>query len=163
MKFTIYCVQPALSNFCTNDRFRRICQGNRHRNIPDDLARIRIEHTLKDLSCPCGCGNQLHKISEVVTEQLEIVPAKIYVKQHVRFKYAGCKHQNKVVTAPMPNQPIDKGFAGPGLLADVAHSKLSPHSNSGFLFGKKLVRGYNPSFNLGGLSHDLPALLIKIY
>lgn len=100
---------------------------NGHRNIPDDLPRVRIEHTLKDLSCPCGCGNQLYKISEVVTEQLEIVPAKIYVKQHVRFKYAGCKHQNKVVTAPMPNQPIDKGFAGPGLLADVLVNKYDDH------------------------------------
>ena len=100
---------------------------NGHRNIPDNLPRIRIEHTLKDLSCPCGCGNQLHKISEVVTEQLEIVPAKIYVKQHIRFKYAGCKYQNKVVTAPMPNQPIDKGFAGPGLLADVLINKYDDH------------------------------------
>ena len=98
-----------------------------HRNIPDDLTRIRIEHVLKDLNCPCGCGNQLHKIGEVITEQLEIVPAKIYVKQHARFKYAGCKHQNKVVTAPMPNQPIDKGFAGPGLLADVLVKKYDDH------------------------------------
>jgi len=56
----------------------------------------------------------LQKIGEVITEQLEIVPAKIYIKQHVRFKYAGCIHQDKVITAAMPNQPIDKGFAGLG-------------------------------------------------
>lgn len=99
----------------TYDRKKR----NGHRNIPDNLPRVRIEYELKDLTCPCGCGKQLQKIDEVITEQLEIVPAKIYVKQHVRFKYAGCLHQNQVITAPMPNQPIDKGFAGSGLLADV--------------------------------------------
>ncbi len=98
-----------------------------HRNIPNDLPRVRIEHVLEDLTCPCGCGNQLHKIGEVTTEQIEIVPAKIFVIEHVRFKYAGCEHQNKVVTAPMPNQPIDKGLAGPGLLADVLVNKYDDH------------------------------------
>lgn len=100
---------------------------NGHRNISDNLPRVRVEYKLEDLSCPCGCGNQLQKIGEVITEQLEIVPAKIYVKQHVRFKYAGCAHQNKVITASMPNQPIDKGFAGPGLLADVLVKKYDDH------------------------------------
>lgn len=100
-----------------------------HRQIPEDLPRIRIEYQLKDeeLKCPCGCGNTLHKIGEVITEQLEIVKPKIYVKQHVRFKYAGCANQEKVVTAPMPAQPIDKGLAGPGLLADVIISKYDDH------------------------------------
>lgn len=100
---------------------------NGHRNIPDTLPRVRIEYELPDLTCPCGCGNQLHKIGEVITEQLEIVPAKIYVNEHVRFKYAGCAHQDKVITAAMPNQPIDKGFAGPGLLADVLVKKYDDH------------------------------------
>jgi transposase len=100
---------------------------NGHRNIPDNLPRERIEYKLQDLTCPCGCGNQLHKIGEVVTEQLEIIPAKIYVRQLVRFKYAGCITGEKVITAPMPNQPIDKGFAGPGLLADVLVNKYDDH------------------------------------
>jgi transposase len=100
---------------------------NGHRNIPDNLPRVRIEYKLDTLYCPCGCGSQLQKIGEVITEQLEIVPAKIYVKQHVRFKYAGCVHQNKVITASMPNQPIDKGLAGPGLLADVLVKKYDDH------------------------------------
>jgi transposase len=100
---------------------------NGHRNIPKDLPRVRIEYKLSELDCPCGCGNELNKIGEVITEQLEIVPAKIYVKQHVRFKYAGCANEDKVITAPMPAQPIDKGFAGPGLLADVIINKYDDH------------------------------------
>lgn len=94
--------EPAQKETITYERDKR----NGHRNVPDNLPRVRIEYKLEDLSCPCGCGNQLHKIGEVITEQLEIVPAKIYVKQHVRFKYAGCLHQSQVVTAPIPNQLI---------------------------------------------------------
>ncbi|CAL7961911.1 hypothetical protein GAMM_290010 [Gammaproteobacteria bacterium] len=89
--------EPIQKETITYDRKKR----NGHRNIPDNLPRVRIEYKLEDLTCPCGCGNQLHKIGEVITEQLEIVPAKIYVKQLVRFKYAGCLHQNQVITAPM--------------------------------------------------------------
>jgi len=102
---------------------------NGHRNIPEDLPRVRCEHKLSDeeLICPCGCGRKLHKIGEVISEQIELIPAKIYVKQHVRFKYAGCIHGNKVVTAPMPTQPIDKGLAGPGLLANVLIDKYDDH------------------------------------
>jgi transposase len=102
---------------------------NGHRNIPSDLPRVRIEYKLSEdeLDCPCGCGKKLHKIGEAITEQLEIVPARIYVKQHVRFKYAGCVNEDKVLTAPMPNQPIDKGLAGPGLLADVIVNKYDDH------------------------------------
>jgi transposase len=115
--------EPVKSEVITYTRNKR----NGHRNIPADLPRERIEYKLSDLTCPCGCGNQLHKIGEVITEQLEIVPAKIYVKEHVRFKYAGCAHQDQVITAAMPNQPIDKGFAGPGLLAEVLVNKYDDH------------------------------------
>ena len=100
---------------------------NGHRNKPKDLPIMRIEYQLEDLTCPCGCGNKLHKIGEVITEQIEIVPAKIFIKRHARFKYAGCANQNKVITAAMPNQPIDKGWAGPGLLADVLVNKYDDH------------------------------------
>jgi transposase len=100
---------------------------NGHRQKPKDLPVMRIEYQLKDLTCPCGCGNKLHKIGEVMTEQLEMVPAKIFVKQHVRFKYAGCVYGDKVLTATMPNQPIDKCWAGAGLLANVLVDKYDDH------------------------------------
>lgn len=100
---------------------------NGHRNRPKDLPVVRIEYHLQDLSCPCGCGKQLHKIGEIITEQLEMVPAKIFVKQHVRFKYAGCANQSKVITAAMPAQPIEKSWAGPGLLANVLVDKYDDH------------------------------------
>jgi len=115
--------EPAKQETITYTRKKR----NGHRNRSQDLPVVRIEYQLKNLTCPCGCGKKLHKIGEVVTEQLEMIPAKIFVKQHVRFKYAGCNNQNKIITASMPNQPIDKSWAGPGLLAAVLVDKYDDH------------------------------------
>jgi len=100
----------------------------RQRQLPAHLPRQRIEYDIPDeqKTCDCGCQQPLKKIGEDVLEQLEIVPAQLYVIQHVRFKY-GCVRDSKVVTAPMPRQPIDKSMAGPGLLADAIIKKYDDH------------------------------------
>ncbi len=87
------------------------------RQLPADLPRKRIEYDLSEQQkhCNCGCGRRLKKIGEEVLEQLEIIPAQVYIIEHVRFKYAGCAYDSLVVTADMPRQPIDKSMAGPGL------------------------------------------------
>jgi transposase len=69
------------------------------------------------------------KVSEEISEQLEFQPAAFYVNEHVRYIYA-CQDEDctaNVVTAPKPPQPIDKGLAGPDMLAFVATSKLAEH------------------------------------
>lgn len=101
--------------------------------LPEHLPRIRVEHDLTEdqKKCPC-CGKTRHKIGEEVSEQLEYIPASLKVLQHVRFKYAcsDCEEQAvnpQIETAPKPEQPIEKGQAGPGLLAYVIVSKLGDH------------------------------------
>jgi transposase len=84
---------------------------------------VRIEHDVPEAEkhCPCGCARTL--IGEDVSEQLDIIPAKIQVLVHVRKKYA-CKHcEEGITTAPLPPQPIPKSNASPGLLAHIAVSK----------------------------------------
>jgi transposase len=67
------------------------------------------------------------QIGEEVSEQIEYQPAEFYIIEHVRPKYA-CKHcEGQVVVADKPSQPIEKGLAGPGLLAFVATSKYCDH------------------------------------
>jgi len=106
---------------------KKLRQGQRQ--FPADLPRQRIEYDLPEEKkiCACGCGQALKKIGEEVLEQLEIVPAKMYLIEHVRFKYAGCAENATVITADMPRQPIDKSMAGPGLLADVVIKKYDDH------------------------------------
>jgi transposase len=63
----------------------------------------------------------------VTSEQLEHTPASLFVIEHVQVTYACRKCQEQVVTAPKPPQPIEKGVAGPGLLAHVITAKYVQH------------------------------------
>ena len=105
-------------------------RGHGRRRLPDSLPRRRIIHEISEAErrCPC-CGKLRVKVSEEISEQLEFQPAAFYVNEHVRYIYA-CQDEDctaSVVTVPKPPQPIDKGLAGPGMLAFVATSKLAEH------------------------------------
>ena len=93
--------------------------------LPDHLP--RIEHRHEPESCTCGqCGNDLVKIGEDVTEQLDVEPAKFFVHRHIRPQYA-CRSCETVTAAPIPPAVIDGGMAAVGLLAWVMISKYQDH------------------------------------
>jgi len=91
--------------------------------LPDTLPRVEAIHELPEdeRRCPHD-GQPLQVIGEAVSEQLDIVPAKIQVIRHVRKRYA-CDCGQCIRTAPLPAQPIPKSLASPGLLAHVTVSK----------------------------------------
>jgi transposase len=91
--------------------------------LPDNLPRVAALHDLTDEQKQCACGEQKSRIGEEVSEQLDIMPPKIQVIQHIRPKYV-CKKcegtaadEAAVSIAPMPEQMIPKSIATPGLLA----------------------------------------------
>ena len=91
--------------------------------LPDSLVRVDKIHELSEVERVCEHdGKVLNEIGEVVSEQLDIIPAKIQVIRHIRKKYA-CDCGKCIKTAPMPNQPIPKSLASPGLLAHITVSK----------------------------------------
>jgi len=93
------------------------------KKLPDNLPRVKVIHDLPEGErfCPHD-GAALSEIGEATSEQLDIVPAKIQVIQHIRKQYAcGCGHCIK--TADLPAQPIPKSMASPGLLAHISVSK----------------------------------------
>jgi transposase len=92
--------------------------------LPADLPRIEVIHDLGEDEKFCSeDGHALHRIGEEVSEQLEIIPARVRVIKRIRYKYA-CRHcETGVTTAAMPPQIIPKSIATPGLLAYVATSK----------------------------------------
>lgn len=98
--------------------------------LPDHLPRTRIEHDIPEADKTCACGCRKTRIGEVTSEQLDIIPEKIQVLQHARFKYAcrSCEGVDDdgptVVTAPMPPQPIPKSNASPGLIAYIGVAKF---------------------------------------
>lgn len=66
------------------------------------------------------------KIGEEITEELEYKPGTFYVNRYVRPKYARSSGEG-VVIGILPSRPIEKGLAGPGLLAHVMISKFVDH------------------------------------
>jgi transposase len=107
---------------------RRHWRRRGRQRLPEHLPRKRVEYELpaEELPCP-DCGHERVKIGEEVSEQLEYVPASLFVIQHARFRYACRACQEHVAVADKPPQPIDKGLPGPGLLAQTITSKYSDH------------------------------------
>jgi transposase len=68
----------------------------------------------------------LRKLGEDVSEMLEYVPASFFVVRHVRPKLS-CTKCDHIVQAAAPSRPIERGIAGPGLLAHVLVSKYADH------------------------------------
>ncbi|MDH5232362.1 MAG: IS66 family transposase [Gammaproteobacteria bacterium] len=94
--------------------------------LPVELPRIEVIHDLEDSekTCPHD-GHTLKPIGETCSEQLDIIPAKIQVIRHIRKKYACPCCDQTIKTAKLPNQPISKSQASPGLLAHIAVSKYA--------------------------------------
>jgi transposase len=95
------------------------------RPLPEQLRRVTKMHTPKQEVCP-DCGGRLRPLGEDVSEMLEYVPGHFEVIRLVRPKLSctGCEH---IVQEPAPSRPIDRGLAGPGLLAHVLVAKFSDH------------------------------------
>jgi transposase len=91
--------------------------------LPDTLPRVEVIHEIPEdqRQCPHD-GQVLAEINQVVSEQLDIIPAQIRVIRHIRKQYA-CACGQCIQTALLPGQPIPKSMASPGLLAHIAVSK----------------------------------------
>ena len=110
-------------------------RGHGRRRLPSNLPREMIIHDLPEAEKPCPCCGKLrHVIGKQTHEQLDYIPAKLKVIEHVRLTY-GCPQCEanaspdgpQIITADKPLQPIEKGLAAPGLLSYVIVSKYSDH------------------------------------
>lgn len=88
--------------------------------LPADLPREQV------VIEPSEDVSGMKKIGEEITEELERIPGKLFVRQYVRPKYAKLDGEG-VVIAELPARPIDKGIPGPGLLAQIVIDKYTDH------------------------------------
>ena len=93
--------------------------------LPEHLKREEVMHKPDSDCCP-DCGGGLRHFGDDISEQLEYVPESFKVIRHVRPKFA-CTGCDRVVEAPAPSRPIERGLAGPSLLAHVIVSKYADH------------------------------------
>lgn len=69
----------------TTGKRTRISRHAGRKPLPPELP--RIEHRHEPESCTCGkCGQDLVKIGEDVTEQLDVEPARFFVRRHIDRK-----------------------------------------------------------------------------
>ena len=99
----------------------------KRRTLPDNLPREVIEHDVSEHDKLCACGCMKQRIGEEITEQLEFIPAKLTVIQHVRPKYACNRCDEGVSIAPMPKLFLPKSMATPSLVAHTIVSKYQDH------------------------------------
>jgi transposase len=101
----------------------RRCKPKR-KPLPENLPRDVVEHPA---ACACPkCGGALRRLGDDVTEILEYVPGAFRVTRHVRPKMS-CRCCESITQAPAPSLPLNRGLAGPGLLAHVLVGKFRDH------------------------------------
>jgi transposase len=93
--------------------------------LPEHL--VREERVLDPMEQACTqCGGELKPLGEDVSEQLEIIDSAFKVIRHIRRKKA-CACCDHIAQAAAPSRPIERGIAGPGLLAQILVAKFADH------------------------------------
>ncbi len=114
---------------------RRVKRRKGRRNLAnfENLPVTTQVHELNaaERACPC-CGIERKQIGTDESWQVEYLPGHFERIHHVRKKYAcpGCESNGnnpRMETAAKPETAIDKGMAGPGLLAYIVTSKFSDY------------------------------------
>ena len=91
-------------------------QKPKRKKLPAHLER-RVEIIEPEIDT-----TDMRYIGEEVTEKLEVVPAKLFVRQMKRPKYVD--KVGKIYIAPVPSEPFPKCIAGASLAAQVLISKF---------------------------------------
>lgn len=88
-------------------------------HLPREVVELKPEGDTEGLAC----------IGTEVTEELEITPSSLFVRRYERKKYAQPQPDGgtRVLVAQLPSRPIDKGIAGPMLLATILVEKFLYH------------------------------------
>lgn len=107
-----------------SDKGKKDKQSPKREPLPPHLPRRDVHHEPESTACGCGC--QMKRIGQDVSEKLDYEPGVFTVERHVRGKWA-CARCQKLVQAPVAPHIIDKGIPTAGLLAQVLVAKFLDH------------------------------------
>ncbi len=93
--------------------------------MPTELPRVRRVLELSEEERQCACGCTLVEIGEDISEQVDIIPARVQVIQHVRKKYACKSCDDTIKVAPKAKVLLPKSIASGNTLAYVITSKYA--------------------------------------
>lgn len=106
-------------------RRRRQRRRGRH-PLPDHLETETVTIEPEETVCPC-CGKPLERIGEEVSEEIDLIPAKLIRRRTVRPKYACRCGQAGVKIAPLPQRLIPQSRLGLGLATHILLSRFDDH------------------------------------
>ena len=87
-------------------------------HLPVEEVEIHPEGDLSEMVC----------IGKEITEELECIPTKFFIRRYIRYKYAPKdKDKTGVLIGNLPERVIDKGIPGSGLLASILVDKYMDH------------------------------------
>lgn len=104
-------------------------KSNGRKPLPEHLPRVK--HILLPPEVEREGVEAFEKIGEEITEVLERRPSSAIVLQFIKHKYVRKDRKRgsdtKVYVAQTPTQPIPRGLAGPGMLADTIVKRWDDH------------------------------------
>jgi transposase len=99
--------------------------------LPSALPRVEVVLDIPQADKHCGCGQDLVRIGEEVSEKLDVMPPQLRVIRTIRPKYAchaceGSADESHPAVRIAPAAPaiIEGGIATPGLLATIVTAKF---------------------------------------
>jgi transposase len=99
--------------------------------LPPEIPRVETIHDISEEEKHCACGHPVTRIGEEICEKLEVIPARIRVRRHVRPKYAchacegsGDESRAAVRIALPPVQLLPRSIASPALVAYIIVGKF---------------------------------------
>lgn len=101
-------------------------QSSARKPQPASLTRETRTLPPAETACP-ACGGKLSALGCDVSEQLELISSAFKVIETQRPKLACCSCDH-IVQAAMPSKPIERSYAGPGLLARIVTAKFAEHT-----------------------------------
>ncbi|WP_133523182.1 IS66 family transposase [Buttiauxella sp. JUb87] len=104
---------------------RVLQQSARRKPLPAHLPRETQRIEPEETCCP-DCGGTLKPLAESISEQLELISSAFKVIETVRPKLA-CGRCDHIAQAPMPPKPIDRSYAGAGVLSHILVAKYADH------------------------------------
>ena len=128
------------------------------------LPRRTVFHDLPDDEKMCVCCHKpLTQIGKDISEQVEVLPQRLYVEEHIRYKYA-CAGCETIHMSPKEKAPIPKALAGGSLLTEIIINKYQYHLP--LYRQSKILASYQaiiPDNTLGNWVMQVGDALMKVY
>ena len=124
-------VEPEAEPEKEQETITYVRKKNKRENHPGRLplpSHLPVEEIIIE---PTEDTSTMKCIGKEVTDQLELIPAKLFIKRYIRPKYIKAQDDEsldfKGIIGSLPVFPIEKGIAGSGLLAQIMIDKFVDH------------------------------------